>query len=156
MTIQEAIDAPRISSTTRDPTGGTVGRESGFSDDFNLNPGTYILKLINRILSIFRIPRSANQISGEVSTALEKAVHEKDAGRYTEALHILDEIIKDDPDIPVVLYIKAVILWEGFKDSYTAKLGLQRVKELVSKKNVRLSRMASELIDEIEGSKNVK
>jgi len=32
MSIQEAIDAPRISSTTSNPTGGTVSREAGFSD----------------------------------------------------------------------------------------------------------------------------
>lgn len=32
MSIQEAIDAPRISSTTSSPTGGTVSREAGFSD----------------------------------------------------------------------------------------------------------------------------
>jgi gamma-glutamyltranspeptidase/glutathione hydrolase len=33
MTVQEAIDAPRISSTTSNPTGGGISRESGFSDD---------------------------------------------------------------------------------------------------------------------------
>jgi len=49
-----------------------------------------------------------------------------------------------------------VILWEGFKDSYTAKLGLQRVKELVPKKKDRLNQLAADLIDEIEGSRSVK
>ncbi|MFZ7127556.1 MAG: gamma-glutamyltransferase [Desulfobacterales bacterium] len=33
MTIQEAIDAPRISSTTSNPAGATVSREAGFSDE---------------------------------------------------------------------------------------------------------------------------
>ena len=32
MSIQEAIDAPRISSTTSNPAGATVSREAGFSD----------------------------------------------------------------------------------------------------------------------------
>jgi gamma-glutamyltranspeptidase/glutathione hydrolase len=32
MSIQEAINAPRISSTTSVPAGGTVSREAGFSD----------------------------------------------------------------------------------------------------------------------------
>ena len=115
------------------------------------------MRLINRIVSLFRrIPRSAPQISDEVKAALEKAIHEKDAGRYTEALHILDEIITDDPDIPVALYIKAVILWKGFKDPYTANLGLQRVKQLVPKKNDRLNQMASELIEEIKRSRHVR
>ena len=32
MSIQDAIDAPRISSTTSSPAGSTVSREAGFSD----------------------------------------------------------------------------------------------------------------------------
>jgi hypothetical protein len=68
----------------------------------------------------------------------------------------VDDVLKDDPNIPVAAFIKATILWEGFKDSYTAKLGLQRVKQLVPNKNDRLNHMASELIAEIEGSRYVK
>jgi len=94
--------------------------------------------------------KSSTQISDEVKSALEKAIHEKDAGRYLEALHILDEIIREDPDNPVAVYIKAVTLWEGFKDSYTTKLGLQRVKQLVPRKKDKLNRMASELMEKIE------
>jgi len=108
------------------------------------------VKLINRIASILKIHRSSPQISDEVKTALEKAIYEKDAGRYTEALHILDEIIREDPDIPMAMIVKSVVLWEGFKDSYTAKLGLQRVKQLVPRKKDKLNRMASELMEEIE------
>jgi uncharacterized protein (UPF0147 family) len=114
------------------------------------------VNLINKINSFFKIPRTSTEISGEVKIALEKAIHEKDAGRFVEALDILDEIIRDDPDIPVATFIKAVILWEGFKDSYTAKLGIQRVKELVPKKNDKLNRMASELMEEIERSRKAK
>ena len=33
MSIQDSIDAPRISSTTSNPAGSTVSREAGFSDD---------------------------------------------------------------------------------------------------------------------------
>ena len=109
-----------------------------------------IVKLINQIANIFRIKRSSTKISDEVITALEKAIYEKDAGRYTEALYILDEILRDDPDIPLVMYVKSLILWEGFKDSYTAKLGLQRVKQLVPRKKDKLNRMASELMEKIE------
>ena len=108
------------------------------------------MKLINQIASIFRIKRSSTKISDEVRTALEKAIHAKDAGRYSEALHIVDEIIKEDPDIPMALLVKSVILWEGFKDSYTAKLGLQRVKKLVPRKKDKLHGMASELMEKIE------
>jgi hypothetical protein len=108
------------------------------------------VEIINRISSLFRIPRSTAGISEEVKAALEKAIHKKDAGRYSEALHIVDEIIREDPDIPLALIVKSVILWEGFKDSYTAKLGLQRVKQLVPRKKDKLNRMASELMEKIE------
>ena len=108
------------------------------------------MNLLNRIISFFGIARSANQISDEVATALKRAIYEKDAGRYTEALHILDEIARDDPDIPAALLIKSVILWEGFKDPHLAKLGLQRVKQLVPRKSNKLNRMASELMEKIE------
>ena len=108
------------------------------------------VKLIDQIARIFRIQRSSTKISEEVRTALENAIQEKEVGRYSEALHILDEIIREDPDIPAALYIKATIIWEGFKDPYTANLGLQRVKQLVPNKNDRLNQMASELMEEIE------
>ena len=111
---------------------------------------------VKSFISLFKKPRSTTLLSGEVKTALEKAVFEKDIGRYTEALYIVDDVLKDDPNIPVAAFIKATILWEGFKDSYTAKLGLQRVKQLVPNKNDRLNHMASELIAEIEGSRYVK
>jgi hypothetical protein len=94
------------------------------------------------------------QLSKEYKGALEEAVNEKGHRRYIEALHIVDDILKDDPNIPVAAFIKATILWEGFQDSYTAKLGLQRVKQLVPNKKDRLHLMAAELIAEIERSKN--
>jgi hypothetical protein len=50
----------------------------------------------------------------------------------------------------LVLFVKSLILWEGFKDSYTPRLGLQRVKELFPKKKDKLNRMATELIEKIE------
>ena len=111
---------------------------------------------VKTFINILKRPKSTTLLSDEVKTALEKAVYEKDIGRYTEALHIVDEVLKDDPNIPVAAFIKATILWEGFKYSYTAKLGLKRVKQLVPNKNDRLNHMASELLKEIEGSRNVK
>ena len=100
-------------------------------------------------------PKPTALLSDEVKSALEKAVSEKDTGRYREALHIVDDVLKDDPNIPVAALIKATILWEGYKDSYTAKLGLQRVKQLVPNNNDRINRLASELMEEIERSKKI-
>ena len=88
--------------------------------------------------SLRRRPRSPTLLSDNIKVALEKDVLEKDTGRYREALHIVDDVLKDDPNFPLAAFIKATILWEGFKDSYTAKLGLQRVKQLVSSRNDKL------------------
>lgn len=119
-----------------------------------MNLGILTVKLTNIIVKLFKKPKSNELISDEVKTALERAVYEKENRRYSEALFIVDGVLKDDPNIPVATFIKATILWEGFKDSYTAKLGLQRVKELVPKRNDKLNQMASELMKEIERSRN--
>jgi hypothetical protein len=119
-----------------------------------MNLGILTVKLTNKTVNLFKKPRSTALISDEVKTALERAVYEKENGRYREALYIVDGVLKDDPNIPVATFIKAAILWEGFKDSYTAKLGLQRVKMLVPKKNDKFNQMASELMKEIERSRN--
>lgn len=136
-----------------------------------INRGALTVNLFNKIHGAFnqlamdkvkfftrfrKRPRSSTLLSDEVKAALEKAVHEKDLGRYTEALQIVDEVLKDDPNTPVAAFIKSTILWEGFNYSSTAKLGLKRVKQLVPDKNDRLNHMASELMEEIERSRKAK
>jgi len=106
------------------------------------------------ILQIKR-PKPTLLLSDEVKSALEMAISEKDTGRYREALQIVDEVLKGDPHIPMAVLIKAMILWEGFNDSYTAMLGFKRVKQLVPNKNDRINRMASEFIEEIEHTRDV-
>ena len=58
MTIQEAIDAPRISSTTNTPAGATISRESGFSDDVILE--------LEELGHAFRAPGSIGSVQGIV------------------------------------------------------------------------------------------
>ena len=112
-------------------------------------------KVKSFILQIKR-PKPAVMLSYEIKSALEMAVSEKNAGRYKEALQIVDSVLKDDPNIPVAALIKATIIWEGFKDPYLAKLGIKSVKHLVPNKNDRINRMASDLMVEIESSRAFK
>jgi hypothetical protein len=112
--------------------------------------------MVKPFASCFKRSRFSAPLSDDVKSLLEEAVHEKDNRRYKEALNMVDGVLKDDPDNPVATYIKATILWEGFGDSYTAKLGIQRVKQLVPSKSAKLNQMASELIETIERSRNVK
>ena len=58
MTIQEAIDAPRISSTTSNPTGASIRLEDGFSVD--------VIQELEDLEHVFRDPSSIGSVQGIV------------------------------------------------------------------------------------------
>jgi gamma-glutamyltranspeptidase/glutathione hydrolase len=58
MTIQEAIDAPRISSTTSNPTGASIRREAGFSED--------VIQELEDLGHVFRDPSSIGSVQAIV------------------------------------------------------------------------------------------
>jgi gamma-glutamyltranspeptidase/glutathione hydrolase len=58
MTIQEAIDAPRISSTTSTPAGASIRREDGFSVD--------VIQELEDLGHVFRDPSSIGSVQGIV------------------------------------------------------------------------------------------
>ena len=65
------------------------------------------------------------------SADLARARHSKGAGRFEEALGIINEVLDKDPDFPDALYLKATILWEGFKKRQQSTTCLKKVMELV-------------------------
>jgi len=115
-----------------------------------------VMDKVKFLINIIKKPTSTTPLSEAVKTELEKAVYEKENRQYIEALHRVDEVLKVDPHIPLAAFIKATILWEGFQDSYTAKLGLQSVQQLVPNKKDRLNQMASELMETIERTRKAK
>jgi len=58
MTIQEAIDAPRISSTTSTPTGSSISREEGFSEE--------VIQALEDLDHDFRSPGSIGSVQAVV------------------------------------------------------------------------------------------
>ena len=58
LAIQEAIDAPRISSTTSNPTGASISREAGFSDD--------VIQELEDLGHAFRNPSSIGSVQAIV------------------------------------------------------------------------------------------
>jgi tetratricopeptide (TPR) repeat protein len=83
-----------------------------------------------------------------LSADLAKAKFSKTNGRFKEALTIVNEVLEKDPDFPDALYIKAVILWEGFENRQDASRYLRKVMALVPR-NETLHRWASNYLRDI-------
>lgn len=79
---------------------------------------------------------------------LEKIRECKRTSHFTEALRLANHILRQDPEFPDALYLKATILWEGFGNMEGAKGCLKKIKEKVPK-NETLYRWASSYYDEI-------
>jgi tetratricopeptide (TPR) repeat protein len=54
----------------------------------------------------------------------------KRSKKFDEALIRIDDVLAKDPDFPEALFLKAQILWEGFKDHEAAKECLRRIIKL--------------------------
>jgi hypothetical protein len=77
-----------------------------------------------------------------------KARYSKREGRFQEALTIINGVLTKDPDYPDALFLKARVLWEGFKKGGSAKACLRKVMQLVSRDEA-LHRWASSYYDEV-------
>jgi len=49
---------------------------------------------------------------------------------FDKALTLLNDVLDQDPNIPEALYLKAHVLWEGFKNPWGAECCFRRVLEL--------------------------
>ena len=79
---------------------------------------------------------------------LEKIRECKRSGHFPEALRLANHILRQDPEFPDVLYLKATILWEGFGNAEGAKGCIKKIKEILPE-NETLYRWASTYHDEI-------
>ena len=79
---------------------------------------------------------------------LEKIRECKRTEHFPEALRLANNILRQDPEFPDVLYLKATILWEGFGNAEGAKGCLKKIKEILPE-NETLYRWASSYYDEI-------
>ena len=86
---------------------------------------------------------------------LEKIRECKRTGHFPEALRLANKILRQDPEFPDVLYLKATILWEGFGNAEGAKGCLKKIKEKVPE-NETLYRWASSYYKEIMDAADTK
>ena len=49
---------------------------------------------------------------------------------FDKALTLVNDVLDQDPNIPEALYLKAHVLWEGFKNPWGAESCFRRVLEL--------------------------
>ena len=88
-------------------------------------------------------------IRDQLSGTMSQARFHKMRNDFGEALNFVEEVLDKDPDYPEALFLKAQILWEGFKDSNGAKKCLSQVINIVPNKGESLHRWASQLLLEI-------
>ena len=81
---------------------------------------------------------------------LQQVRHHKMNNRFNEALGLIDGVLARDPDFPDALFLKAQILWEGFKDSDGARQCLNLVIKAVPDKTQPLHRWSLHLLAEID------
>ena len=81
---------------------------------------------------------------------LQQVRYHKMNGRFGQAAELIEGVLTQDPEFPDALFLKAQILWEGFKDSTGSKVCLKQVLETVPDKDEPLHRWASHLFSEID------
>jgi tetratricopeptide (TPR) repeat protein len=86
---------------------------------------------------------------------MEKIRECKRTSHFPEALRLANNILRQDPEFPDALYLKATILWEGFGNAEGAKGCLKKIKEKVPN-NETLCRWASSYYDEVMEAANTK
>ena len=85
-----------------------------------------------------------------LSADFAKAKLNKRRGEYKEALEIINEVLEKDSEFADALYLKAQILWEGFKKREGALECLGKVMTLVPQQET-LHRWASNYFIDIKG-----
>ncbi len=114
------------------------------------------IRVLDRLLHSFRNRFGSGRSKSDVTVPdqfrvdLEQAVHDLENRKYAEALKKVDTVLSQDRGIPVAVYLKARIVWEGFRYSPAAKQSLKQVIELVPDPDHLLHRMAAELLSRID------
>ena len=84
------------------------------------------------------------------ASEVDKARHLKRRGEYDQALQALNGVLREAPDFPEALYLKARILWEGFGNAPAARGNLKRIIEGNADPDSGVYRWAVSLSDELK------
>lgn len=94
-------------------------------------------------------PKANWSLSESLIADLDIARRSKMNKNFKQALAQIDDILNQAPDYPDALFLKAQILWEGFKDPGKSRMCLRKVLNAVPDKDQPLNRWASSLYTEI-------
>lgn len=97
-----------------------------------------------------KIPREE-----QFSADLAKARFCKGKGQYKEAITLLNGVLKEYPEFPDALLLKAQILWEGFENKGAALKNLEKTIELVQDDNP-VHRWAVNYYSEVKKGNRIK
>jgi len=80
---------------------------------------------------------------------LQQVRYNKMNNNFDKALELIDGVLSQDPDFPEALFLKAQVLWEGFKDSDRAKVCLEHLIKIVPDEEAPLNRWSNHLLSKI-------
>ena len=81
---------------------------------------------------------------------LQQVRYHKMNKNFDKALDLINGVLSQDPNFPDALFLKAQILWEGFKDSTGTKSCLDQVMKAVQDEDEPLHRWDCHLLSEID------
>jgi hypothetical protein len=99
--------------------------------------------------TLFGMGRRTSTIRERLAGDLSQARFHKMKQNYDSAIAKLEEILALDPDFPEALFVKAQVLWEGYRDCAAARKCLVRITEVEPDKNAVFHRWAIRLYREI-------
>jgi tetratricopeptide (TPR) repeat protein len=85
---------------------------------------------------------------------LHQARHQKTLKNYPKALGLVSAILKDSPDLPEALYLKAQILVEGYGKGKEAKYLLEKILAVLPERGETYHRWAQSLLDKIDSEQD--
>jgi tetratricopeptide (TPR) repeat protein len=87
---------------------------------------------------------------------LNQARYLKQKNDYAKASNMVDDILTNAPSLPEALYLKAQILWEGYRDADSSQNCLRKILVVSPDKNGTYHRWALSLLDDIESIQDNK
>jgi hypothetical protein len=106
--------------------------------------------------TLFGLGRKSQSLRKQLTADLDQARYHKMQNEFQQALQTVNVVLEQDPDFPDALFLKAQVLWDGFKNSAGAKRYLTKVMKVVSNKDEPIHHWASSYFDELTGMERRK
>ena len=94
---------------------------------------------------LFGFGRRTSTLRERLAGDLNQARFHKMKQNYDSAIAKLEKILALDPDFPEALFVKAQVLWEGYRDYSAARECLIRITKIEPDKKAVLNRWAMSL-----------